>query len=194
MANSKCALCLVLVLCSISFVYGQDGRAPVNLKPSESQAQPAIPIEQRVQKGVEWEILLTGIFAGIMELLVAFVIFFEVEESRKNNFLGEATERTLFEARAQIYEAYAALQAPSLEERSKLFCDQLSSNTELRRVCDQQLVMFSRLGVMLESWLSRLGQKSLLEWFPHSAIILWIILEPYVAGGPAFDLFGHRHD
>lgn len=130
---------------------------------------------------IDWSAL--GIWIGAaMEGVVAFVILYEVEQHRRSAFLEQATGEEMFKQRRDIYGEFLALNSTSLEERSEAFRKLLWVKPDLRDKCDRQIVLFSKLGELLTpkpiSWV--ISNKSVLQWFPHSVVILWVILNPYI--------------
>jgi len=117
-----------------------------------------------------------------MEFLVALAILYEVEQHRRSSFLEDASQDTRFSEREEIYQLFLEAEGTTVDEKSEAFCCSLWANPDLRGKCDRQLVLFSKLGHLLNprpiSWVMR--NKSVLQWFPQSVVILWLILAPYI--------------
>ncbi len=130
---------------------------------------------------VDWASL--GIWVGAaMEFLVALVILYEVEQHRRSSFLEEASRDERLREREEIYGLFLDAEGATVETKSEAFCRSLKDNRALRTSCDRQLVLFNKLGYLLTpppiSWF--VSNESLLQWFPQSVAILWLILTPYI--------------
>ncbi len=130
---------------------------------------------------IDWAAL--GIWVGAaMELCVALVILYEIEQHRRSSFLEEASSEQLFKDRQDIYKVFLEAEGTTVEAKSEAFCESLWHNHELRTKCDRQLVLFNKLGYLLApppiSWI--VSNESILQWFPQSVAILWLILTPYI--------------
>jgi hypothetical protein len=116
------------------------------------------------------------------EALVALVILYEVEQHRRSNFLEEASRSDPFDARTEIYQTFLETEGATAEAKSDAFCQSLWGNPHLRTKCDRQIVFFNRLGHLLTprliSWI--VSNEPILQWFPQSVVILWLILRPYI--------------
>jgi hypothetical protein len=113
------------------------------------------------------------------ELLVAWVIYIEVEHSRRLAFLEKATRFEANEDRQKIYEAYLGLSADlSVSTRADAFRQLLTTDGELKRTCDRQLALFNELGLTCRRSLFR--ENPLVSLLPHASIYLWVILHPYI--------------
>ena len=115
----------------------------------------------------------------LAELLVAWVIYVEVEHGRRLAFLEKATRFEANEDRQKIYEAYLGLSAgPSVSARADSFRQLMATDPELKRVCDRQLALFNELGLTCRRSLFR--ENPLVSLLPHASIYLWVILRPYI--------------
>lgn len=130
---------------------------------------------------IDWSALGIWISAGA-ELLVALVILYEVEQQRRSSFLEEASQIEPFDERTSIFAAFLDASGTTASEKSEAFCESLWKDPTLRKKCDRQIVLFTRLGHLLTprlfSWI--VSNESILGWFPQSAAILWLILRPYI--------------
>lgn len=112
------------------------------------------------------------------ELLVAFVILWELEEHRRSSFHDEAADSESYEARGEVYEEFFQTKANSIAEKSEAFCAQLWKEKWLKRRCEEHIVPFSRLGQIRRY--SLFFKTDYLELFPHTVVLFWIMLEPYI--------------
>jgi hypothetical protein len=110
------------------------------------------------------------------ELLVAWVIYYEWEGGRLDEFLADADR--LVQDRNNIYLAYCGLEISEEVTRESAFKKLLDSsdNKELLDSCHKNIRLLSRIGARLPKvwWLKRTP----LDW--HVAAILWFILGSYV--------------
>ena len=130
---------------------------------------------------IDWSAL--GIWAGAaMEFAVALVILYEVEQHRRSSFLEQASREERFSEREEIYRLFLESEGTTVEEKSEAFCRSLWDKPELRSKCDRQLVLFNKLGYLLTPPPINLlvSNESILQWFPQSVAILWLILTPYI--------------
>ncbi len=92
----------------------------------------------------------------IAELVVAAVIYMELEHSRDNAFFEKATNKEARDDQGAI----------------------------LRQCCHSQLAMFNEMGFEIERWFSiqrfRGKKNKLISIFPHGPIFFWFIVAPYV--------------
>ena len=113
------------------------------------------------------------------EILVALVIYLELEQNRRLSFLDKATGESADQDRRKIYEQYVQLgEFADLEQRSKAFVQKMYQDPELKLCCDRQIAIFNDLGITIEEWFSR--KKPLVRVFPHAALHMWLILNPYI--------------
>jgi hypothetical protein len=114
----------------------------------------------------------------VAELIVAWVIYLELETTRRTNYIAATNRDEANEARGFIYSKYLEITAPTLEERSKLFVARMYHDPELKLKCDRQIELFNSLGLIISSWFTQ--KKSYVRIFPHAAIYIWIILQQYI--------------
>jgi hypothetical protein len=123
----------------------------------------------------------------IAELLVAGVIYMELEHSRDTAFFEKATNKAADEDRRKIYAAFLEERGTN-DERQRKFYDKLvkrdPGGATLRECCHSQLAMFNEMGFEIERWLSiqrfRGKKNKLISIFPHAPIFFWFIVGPYV--------------
>jgi hypothetical protein len=135
-----------------------------------------------LQCRIDWSAVGIWLGAGA-EVLVALVILYEVEQHRRSSFLEEASRDEPFKGRKEIYAKFLETEdGLTIREKSEVFCRSLWDNDDLRTECDKQMVLFNRLGHLLTprpiSWI--VSNDSILQWFPQSAVLLWLILSPYI--------------
>ena len=117
----------------------------------------------------------------VAELLVAAVIYMELEHSRDTAFFGKATSKEADEDRRKIYAAFLEEKGTN-EERQKKFYNKLVKRDDggatLRECCHSQLAMFNEMGFEIERWFSMQrfsGKKNkLISIFPHGPIFFGI--------------------
>jgi hypothetical protein len=132
----------------------------------------------------------------VAEMLVAVVIYFEMEQSRRDHFLEKATTEHADHDRREIYGAFVEIPGEmTLGERSREFINKMyaeelhpapsdgtaskgQGGITLKQRCDRQIALFNDLGVTISSWYSQ--RQPLVELFPHAAVYIWIILGPYI--------------
>jgi len=111
------------------------------------------------------------------EILVAAVIFYEVEEHRASTFMTDVQDKDFYEKRAALYDAYARLAGSTLKERAEAFRKKLWGDKGLRELCDSQWTYFNRLRYMLRRSLHR---RLLAKWFPQVMVSFWVMTAIYV--------------
>jgi hypothetical protein len=119
--------------------------------------------------------------AVFAELVVAWVIYRELQENRNAAFLQKAT---LFETnrdRSAIYKAYFALPMTSntVEEASRSFYENAFNQGTVQEACHRQLALFNELGLVYRKhfWFFR---NRLVTVLPHAAIYMWIFYGRHV--------------
>ena len=110
----------------------------------------------------------------IAELVVAWVIYWELEHNRRARFMDAFFAK--YQDRALIYEAFVGLSSSTLENRRVIFITEIQKSPSLRTRCDEQISHFSNLW-QGQSWFGRFVVK---RWFPHVVVQMWIMLGPYV--------------
>ncbi len=114
--------------------------------------------------------------SALAEFVVAWVIYYEWEGGRLDQFLADAD--LLVQDRHNIYGAFCGLPRSGSKPQNQVFKEYLESegSTELLDSCHKNIRLLSRIGARLPKvpWLKRTP----LDW--HVAAILWMILGPYV--------------
>jgi hypothetical protein len=110
------------------------------------------------------------------EIAIAFVIYWEWEGSRVDRFLEDADKEN--EDRQTIFAKYCELQPDSLDQRprNERFREKIHEDQALKKVCDKNIRLFSRVGSRLPLWPALRNQ--VLDW--HVVVFMWEILSPYV--------------
>jgi hypothetical protein len=125
------------------------------------------------------------------EVLVAAAIYFELEQGRTTRFIEAATREQADDDRRAIYTEFLSItEFPSLEDRSREFVRRMletavepannpdPGHVSLKLRCDRQIALFNNLGITIAKWYAQ--KQQLVEVFPHAAIYMWIILNPYI--------------
>lgn len=113
-----------------------------------------------------------------MELLIAVVIGWELEETRRNNFLTEASDSKNYESRGAIYSAFYKTEGDTVEEKSREFCKLIWEDADLKSKCERHIVLFGRLQQIRRYALTRRGEY--IKVFPHTVVLFWIMLQPFI--------------
>jgi hypothetical protein len=112
------------------------------------------------------------------EVLVAWVIYLELEHGRQSNFYSRTTHDKSAPERASIYRGYMSLEIADLDLRSEEFKKLILGDGKMRKICDDQIVSLNELGFIA---MRRFALKrSFITLFPHMPIFIWIILRPYI--------------
>lgn len=115
----------------------------------------------------------------LAELLVAYVIYMEVQHNRYVAFFAKATSEKSDQERRNIYNTYLRLSG-TREERLRQFHLAIAAATEdankLRLQCHNQLAMFNEMGFETNRLLSR--RRVIISIFPHAPVYFW-----FIAGG-----------
>jgi hypothetical protein len=116
----------------------------------------------------------------VAELVVAYVIYLEVEHSRQANYFEKATQAGANKDRGIIYEAFVRLGPESmpLKDRRKEFFDLIHAKPDIRECCDSQIRLINELGFTATRTLA--SKKDFVALFPHGPIFLWYIAGPYI--------------
>lgn len=116
----------------------------------------------------------------VAELLVAYVIYMEVEHNRYVAFFAKATSEKSDEERRNLYNTYLRFNG-TREERLSQFRLAITAETEaankLRVHCHNQLAMFNEMGFETNRWLSR--RHAIISIFPHAPVYFWFIAGTY---------------
>jgi hypothetical protein len=97
---------------------------------------------------VDWASIGIWVSAA-MELAVALVILYEVEQHRRASFLEEASREEHLKEKREIYKLFLETEGATVEAKTEEFCRSLWDNPDLRGKCDTQLVLFNKLGYLL---------------------------------------------
>lgn len=112
----------------------------------------------------------------LAELLIAAVIYYEVEETRIAAFLKDALGKP-YEERRTVYEAFTKMEGATLKEKASAFTKHLWKNRDLRAICDFQLTYFSQAHFLVRG--SLFHRKLVSEWFPQVTVRVWAMLSDY---------------
>lgn len=136
----------------------------------------------KVDTGGTWPHLavdLSNAGTVLAELLIAFVIYYEIEENRIAGFLHEVLDKP-YKQRREIYEAYGKAKGVTWQERAQSFRDLIVSDVGLRSKVDYQLSYISNAHYLVRR--SLLHQNLMTNWFPQTVVRLWAMLCEYVGG------------
>lgn len=125
----------------------------------------------------------------LAEVMVALVIYWEIEQHRLGGFMDSFTK--VYEGRADIYESFASLNTDDLETRRTLFSNLVQQDEDLRRKCDEQINHFD----MMWYTQGRVGRRKLLKWFPGVVATMYVVLGKWapVRAGRRGGFWGDRY-
>ncbi len=112
------------------------------------------------------------------ELVVAAVIYVEVEQTRRDKFYDEATAPSPSNERRQLYAAFGELAARrNLREVDDALITEFGAlvrdHAALRDAAEKQLIIFSKLGHMNRPWL-------VIDWYPQVAFPITVMLSGFI--------------
>jgi hypothetical protein len=122
-------------------------------------------------------------WAGFVgELVVAAAIVWELDETRRFNFLSEVSSPKMYKARGEIYESFMNADGKSITEKSEAIRKRIWSEPEFKNNCDKQILLFEKVGTLARHALfDRLFQRNqFVSVFPHSVIAFWVMLQGYM--------------
>lgn len=85
---------------------------------------------------------------AIGEMLIAGVIYWEIEGQRAATFMENVAKAKFYRDRTKLYDAYARLDGDT-KARASAFGELLKENKELRKIAEHQWTTFTRLRYML---------------------------------------------
>ena len=112
------------------------------------------------------------------ELLVALVIYYEVEEHRASTFMGEIQGDLAYTQRANVYDKYSGLSGTTLTEKAEEFRKIIWQDPYLREICDSQWTYFNRLRYSVRQ--SLFHRRIASTWFPQVSVSFWCMTAPYL--------------
>jgi hypothetical protein len=115
------------------------------------------------------------------DVLIALVIYLEVQLNRFAVFEREALDEHRRGERAEIYSAFFEVcleDRASLDSRRAAFAARVSTDKSLRVMCENQIVLFNHLWFFLRS--SPISKLLVWNWFPHVVVPFWVMVGPYV--------------
>jgi hypothetical protein len=112
------------------------------------------------------------------ELLIAAVIYWEVEETRRTSFQTEAANKENYDARGDIYSEFFNVEGKSVAEKSEKFCQRIWEVKELKEKCERSIILFNRLGQIRRYAL--LHRRDYIRLFPNTVVLFWIMLQSYI--------------
>jgi hypothetical protein len=117
------------------------------------------------------------------ELVVAIVIYLEIENQRLDRFIETAFTGDFYESRRRLFGTATGLTAtmdaqwPSVRKIKSLrkgFQEAMAANPDLRHQFTRQIGLFDRIGGALPAL--PLQRARARRWFPHTAVFLWMFL------------------
>jgi hypothetical protein len=121
-----------------------------------------------------WVSIVVG-FLG--ELVVAAAILWELEETRRVNFISESASKQMYEERAEIYETFMAVPGNAAAKAEALH-QLIRTDPKIKKACDRQILLFETLGGLARNTIFH--RKQFISVFPHSVIAFWVMLQPYI--------------
>ncbi len=122
-------------------------------------------------------------WAGFVgELVVAAAIVWELDETRRFNFLSEASSPKMYKVRGEIYNAFMDADGKSISEKSEAIRKRIWSDPKFKGDCDEQILLFEKVGTLARYALfDRLFQRNqFVSVFPHAVIAFWVMLQGYM--------------
>jgi hypothetical protein len=122
-------------------------------------------------------------WAGFVgELVVAAAIVWELDETRRQNFLSEVSSPEMYKARGEIYEAFVDAEGKSIAEKSEAIRKRIWSEPNFKKDCDEQILLFEKVGTLARyAVFDRLFQgDQFVSVFPHAVIAFWVMLHAYM--------------
>jgi hypothetical protein len=127
----------------------------------------------------------------LAEIGVMIAILLEVRNSRRTSFLGAVfgSDNAFYKARGDLYQRFIEKrenwnEKPGREKlwrRSLAFSHQAFDDPKLRAECDTQITHLNQTARLCgRSLIFRRRDPALLSWFPHTAVLCWIMLAPYI--------------
>src|SRR5579859_6865921 len=113
-----------------------------------------------------------------MEFLIGAVIYWELEENRRNTFQSEAANEMNYRARSKIYSEFFDTEGASIREKSHKFCQRIWEEKSLKRRCQRHILLFNRLGQIRRYALFH--RRDYIRLFPHTVVLFWMMLQPYI--------------
>lgn len=123
-------------------------------------------------------------WAGFVgELVVAVAIVWELDETRRANFLLEVSSFDTYEARGEIYKAFVDAEGTSISEKSEALRQRIWSDAAFKRKCDEQIPLFEKVGTLARYALFDrfFGWDQFASVFPHAVIAFRVMLQAYMS-------------
>jgi hypothetical protein len=125
------------------------------------------------------------VFTLFAELLVAYVIFLEVEHSRDSSFLQKTTSEESDEERRAIYKEFFSNKETKEERVDALLKKLMTEGAEsdkLRRQCHNQLAMFHEMGFQVDRlrwirWVWSKKRDRYVSVLPHAPVFFGLSLD-----------------
>lgn len=146
-------------------------------------------------KGMTWQLLLAlrqhifAISTVLAELVVALVIYFEVQASIIYHALEAIYQQPFYHNRGTLYSSFLSVEARNLTERQNRFLLVMKQDKNVLRNCDDQVSMYTKLGYLLRprglrrlrihSW-AGYGPRHMIGFFPHAVAPLAVMSLAYI--------------
>ena len=126
----------------------------------------------------EWCVVLA-------ELVVAGVIYGELEENRIVAFLAKATDFKTNQERRKIYTAYFDLPMTcnTVDAASAAFNEHALKDEGIKKACDKEIALFNELGLVSgkRRWWGWRRPNRLVKILPHAAVYVWVFCRHRIA-------------
>jgi hypothetical protein len=122
-------------------------------------------------------------WAGFVgELVVAAAIVWELDETRRFNFLSEVSSSKMYKARGEIYDAFMDAEGKSITEKSEAIRNRIWSDAVFKTKCDKQILLFEKVGILARYSLSDklFPRDQFVSVFPHAVIAFRVMLQGYM--------------
>jgi hypothetical protein len=122
-------------------------------------------------------------WAGFVgELVVAAAIVWELDETRRFNFLSEVSSPEMYKARGEIYKAFMEADGESITEKSEAIRNRIWSEAAFKNKCDEQILLFEKVGTLARNaLLYKIFQPDqFASVLPHAVIAFRVMLQGYL--------------
>jgi hypothetical protein len=141
-------------------------------------------VTKQDQKVSDWLVALFTMATAIGEFLIVWAIISEVKGARHSAFLEKMFEHP-YKPRADIYTQFvdnipASTNPPdraTLWKAGVTLLDRIHGDEQFRANCGDQVAHLNQVAVLFGS---RTANDALIEYFPHTVTITWIMLIPYI--------------
>ncbi|SRR6266568_2945653 len=138
----------------------------------------------------DWPVFAATLLAAIGEFFIFWAIISEVRGSRETSFLHTVVDKPFYDDRANLYSHFLTSQPTlvsnpdrrALWQKSDAFSAHICTKdgSEVRKIVDSQLVHLNQIALLYGKHGMFSRDKELIEWFPHTVALCWIMLGPYI--------------